>query len=132
MVGDLRDARLAPAGRDVARVEEKRAGGVILPRAVARDLRDLNGLVPQRRVTHRWHPAAAHEAELPLLEYDAAQAFGKGARLGAYHPDLRDRELAGQRVAPRIDIDRTPEDAQCGLPLGRTRRGRHTPRPASG
>src|SRR3546814_12852260 len=54
MVVDLRDARLAPAGRDVARVEEKRAGGVILPRAVARDLRDRNGLVPQRRVKHRW------------------------------------------------------------------------------
>src|SRR3546814_978157 len=96
MVVDLREARLAPAGRDVARVEEKRAGGVILPRAVARDLRDRNGLVPQRRVTHRWHPAAAHEAELALLKYDAAQAFGKAARLGAVDHDMRDRELAGQ------------------------------------
>src|SRR3546814_20474647 len=50
MVVDLRDARLAPAGRDVARVEEKRAGGVILPRAVARDLRDRNGLVDRKSV----------------------------------------------------------------------------------
>src|SRR3546814_18841614 len=85
MVVDLRDARLAPAGRDVARVEEKRAGGVILPRDVARDLRDRNGLVPQRRVTHRWHPAAAHEAELALLKYDAAQD--------------RKRVVKGQRVS---------------------------------
>src|SRR3546814_18690650 len=96
MVVDLRDARLAPAGRDVARVEEKRAGGVILPRAVARDLRDRNGLVPQRRVTHRWHPAAAHEAELALLKYDDPHAFGKAARMGAVEPDMRDSERAGR------------------------------------
>src|SRR3546814_17634015 len=55
MVVDLRAARLAPAVRDVARVEEKRAGGVIIPRAVARDLRDRHGIFPHRRVTHHWH-----------------------------------------------------------------------------
>src|SRR3546814_18081828 len=64
MIVDLRDARLAPARRDIARVKEERARGVILPAAVAGDLCDRNGLVQQRRVAHRGHPAAAHEAEL--------------------------------------------------------------------
>src|SRR3546814_1578358 len=53
MIVDLRDARLAPARRDIARVKEERARGVILPAAVAGDLCDRNGLVPQRRVAHR-------------------------------------------------------------------------------
>src|SRR5690606_3902069 len=40
MIVDLRDARLAPARRDIARVEEECAGGAVLPAAVARDLGD--------------------------------------------------------------------------------------------
>src|SRR3546814_12959720 len=82
MVVDLRDARLAPAGRDVARVEEKRAGGVILPRAVARELRDRNRLGPPRRVTNLCHPAVAHAAQWALPNYDAPQVIGKRDRLG--------------------------------------------------
>src|SRR3546814_17884596 len=76
MVVDLRDARLAPAGRDVERVEEKRAGRGLLPRAVARDLRDRNGLVPKHRITHHWHHAVAHDAHLAHVTYDAATVYG--------------------------------------------------------
>src|SRR3546814_1899519 len=120
------DGRFAPARLDIARVKEERARGGILPAAVAGDLCDRNGLVPQRRVAHRGHPAAAHEAELALLKHDAAQALREAARLRAVDHDMRDRELAGKRLAARFEIDRAGEAAQFGIDLGGPRSEEHT------
>src|SRR5690606_19694516 len=118
MVVDLRDARLAPAGRNIARVEEERAGCAVLPGAVARDLGDGDSIVPLRTLADRGHPAAAHETELAFLVDDAAQALGKAARIGAVDHDMRDRKLAGKRFAARFEIDRAGKAAQFGVDFG--------------
>src|SRR3546814_16223220 len=92
MVVDRRDPRPVPAGPDVARVEEERAGRLGLPHVVAGELRDRDGARPlASRFADAGHLAAAHEAELAALMDDAAIAAGAGARLGAVVGDSSNR-----------------------------------------
>src|SRR3546814_11032971 len=98
MVVVRRGRRPVPAGPDVARVEEERAGRRGLSHVVAGDLRDRDGARPlAARFADAGHLAAAHEAELAALMDDAAIAAGEAARFGAVDDDMRDRERSEER-----------------------------------
>src|SRR3546814_3335512 len=104
MIVDRRDARPAPAGPDIARVEEERTGRLGLPLIVAGDLGDGDRVRPwAARFADLRHLAAAHETELAALEDDAAIAGREAARFGAIDDDTCDRKLAGERFAARLD-----------------------------
>src|SRR3546814_11734833 len=83
MIVDRRDARPAPAGPDIARVEEERAGRLGLPLIVAGDLGDGDRVRPwAARFAGLRHLAAAHATELAARGDDAASAGREEARIG--------------------------------------------------
>ena len=78
--------------------------------------------------------AAADERELRRLHDDAAQGRGILARGGAVHHHLGDRELALERLAPRLEIDRVGKTILLGaIGVGRGLLGdQRIERPARG
>ena len=115
---DLREPRfaLAPARLDVAGVEEGRIARFALPQSLMRDLRNCDRAFPRCRAGGRLrHAVPAHEGELPLLAHHAAIGLGEAAILGAVDDHLRDRQLAIELLAARLEIDRTGKAVQLGI-----------------
>src|SRR3546814_20885529 len=116
MIVDRRDARPAPAGPDIARVEEERTGRLGLPLIVAGDLGDGDRVRPwAARFADLLHLAAAHETELAALEDDAAIAGREAARFGAIDDETCERKHAGERSAARFEIERAGQAQPTGV-----------------
>ena len=107
MVADRGDALQAPAGRNIARVEEQRVADGRVLEVLVDDLGDRDRRLPLPVVVrHVRQRAAVDEGELAALEQHAAIGRREAAAaLGAVGDDLADRELAGERLALRFEID---------------------------
>src|SRR3546814_13346253 len=100
MVVDRRDPRPVPAGPDVARVAEERAGRLGLPHVVAGDLRDRDGARPlAARSAPAGHLAAAHEPELAPPADPHTLPHGQAARFGSVSYDPRQPDLTSHPFA---------------------------------
>ena len=107
VVAEFGDADLAPARRDATGVEEQGGRRNLLPHAIASDRSDRDGALPCAAVARRGrHVAMVDEGKLARLADDAADRIGKTTRGGAVDDRLRDGELAVQRLALRLIIDR--------------------------
>src|SRR5688572_4129635 len=95
-----------PTGTHISRVEIERVARLAVPQVLVRDPRDRLGAAPLLRTFVRLRDApVAHERELLALRHHRAIVARVEARRRAVDDHARDRELAGQRLAARLEVD---------------------------
>ena len=118
MVADRRDALQPPARADSPGVEEQRLADRRILEILVDDLGDRHRSLPLLAVAGDPRPRlAADERELAALEQHPAIGAGEAAAaIGAVGDHLADRQLAGQRLALRFEIDAGGEAFEFAAP----------------